>query len=315
MKLLFFTDPHNADHPPKMRVDGYRDQILLKQEEILKLALDENVERVICGGDVFHVKNTSQISHKLVNKLLEIYREFPDTTIIPGNHDFVSNIEEVNDGPLGVFRHLPNIEVVTNSLHWTFEDAVMMLFPFKLFLDMKEWRTALSTTRHLYKELKQKIKKPVLLFAHAPISTIPFPYEVIYYEDMEPLADCLYCGHLHTLQVTSETFCNPGAVSRGVLNFDETFDRQVGCVIGQIEKGEIKNTFYPIEVKKAEEVFKVEKAMTKLATVQAVADFLEHITDMQIPKSLDKDELMVEIRKLDIDEGTKTKALSILETL
>jgi DNA repair exonuclease SbcCD nuclease subunit len=315
MKLLFFTDPHNADHPPKMRVDGYCEQILEKQEQILKIAQEEKVDYVICGGDTFHVKNTTQISHKLVNKLLEIYRELPDTFILPGNHDFVSNIEEVNDNPLGLFRHLSNVDVVMSPLHWSFDEAVMMFFPFKLFVDMKEWRASLADVRRSYKELKPKMNRPVLLFAHAPISTIPFPYEVIYYDDIEPLADCLYCGHLHTLQETGPTFCNPGSLSRGDLNLDETFDRQVGCIIGTIDKGELTNAFVPLLVKQADEVFKVEKAMTKLASVQAVADFLEHITDMKIPKSLDKDELIVEIRKLDIDEGTKTKALSILETL
>ena len=109
-KVLYFTDPHNSDQPPRMRREGYREQILKKQELIIPVA--KKVEMTIIGGDIFHQKKVYKISHKLVNQIMEIYREYGMTYIVPGNHDFDMSPAELKDNPLAIIAKLPNVRML-----------------------------------------------------------------------------------------------------------------------------------------------------------------------------------------------------------
>ena len=84
MKVLIINDPHLADRPPSMRVEGYADHILDK----LKFTTTIPSDIVIFSGDVFNLKAPTRTSHALVQRMCDIIRAYNRPVyIVPGNHD------------------------------------------------------------------------------------------------------------------------------------------------------------------------------------------------------------------------------------
>lgn len=114
--FIVLNDIHLADVPPRSRLPGYQDQIFDKLVGISNYAYDHKIGGIIATGDVFHQKRPSQVTHQLVNRLIDcIAGDFGDTEwyICPGNHDLMeSGIESLPKQPLGTLANLPQVHML-----------------------------------------------------------------------------------------------------------------------------------------------------------------------------------------------------------
>ena len=309
MKILFFTDPHNSDTPPRMRLASYREDILKKQEALIEPA--KKCDMVICGGDIYHQKKPERVSHKLVNQIAELYREFPLVHIVAGNHDYDTNVEELRYNPLATLGKLPNVYVTGGSCH-TLRAGIVLCYvgmgDYHSFAYIKKYLEDWQRTRH------NAFSVAVL---HAPVSHKKHKFPTLNTKEIEEYADLFLLGHIHDLQKVSvhNKIVAPGALSRGVLKLDESLNREVGYVTVEINLGSsaFDVEFVKLKVKKPDDIFRMEEKSETMKKAAAVSSFVEYIQGkFAVPKTLNKEALMQQIKTSDIDKKTKREALRIL---
>lgn len=310
MRIGFFSDAHNADIAPRMRRESYTQDLIDKQELILKKT--KKYDLVICGGDVFHSKRSEKVSYRLSNKLLEIYREFPKLLIVVGNHDLEGS-DVFGERPIGLFSKLPNCSVILEGVQ-AYDDCIFVC------IGGGEFFSAEHIVKFLQKASKETLSKgfPVAAVVHAPLASLSlheYPFEVIPFKDVNKLFPFFMIGHLHDYQICNDRIAAPGGLSRGVLNFDLNMERKVGFISIELVDGIFKPKFEEITVRPYAEVFKMDKKISEVKTKEAVECFSDFVSGLEIPKALDSERLKLHISKMDLDDKVKTKAVKILEGL
>jgi len=306
MRLIFWSDPHNSDAPPRMRRDSYMKDILDKQAFLIEPS--KGVDLVICGGDVFHQKKSERVSYRLMNQILEIYREFPRLLIVPGNHD-INGRMEWGDRPLGILAKLPNVKVVHNAVE-VFDDI-------RIFC----WGGGEFYSRDVMVESLSKVKSfPTIVVVHAAVTAHAvreYPFEVIPFKYVTKYGHLFLVGHLHDYQTCLERIVAPGALSRGVLREDDKLNRKIYYALLEMDGNLIWKTRELIEVpsRPVEEVFKVETKREEKAKETEVSSFMEVVESLGVPKTLNKEGLLLHIESLDLPPGVKKKAVEILGRL
>lgn len=114
VKLLVIGDVHICDNPPARRAEGYKQAILDKLEECIRIAKEKGVTHVLFLGDIFHKKVANRTSHRLVQEVGDILQRFEvPVLILVGNHDITDGtLDSLVKQPLGVLRFLPNVELL-----------------------------------------------------------------------------------------------------------------------------------------------------------------------------------------------------------
>jgi len=311
-EILFWSDPHNSDTPPRMRKDSYCEDILAKQEKIAELS--KGYDLVICGGDVFHQKRADRISYRLVNRLCEIYREMGNLIIVPGNHD-VETRWDFKVRPLGILSHLPNVRL-SHAESIEFDDFVMLtyggaeFFPEVEFLSWLEGESRLITVRD---------KRHRVGVFHQGIGNTAWnlPFPMIDARKVENWVDFGLIGHIHShvgYVSAGKLYC-AGAISRGSLTGDEV-DRPVCYMHVEIGKDQISCGLQELPIKMGEEVFKISERMAEKKTEAGVNQFLSYIESFDLPKSMSAEEIISYIESnTEIDKKVAHKAVSVLRGL
>lgn len=321
MKILFFTDPHNSDTPPRSRKEGYREEILAKQNALIVPA--KGCDLVICGGDVFHQKDTGKISHRLVNNIADIYRTFPSLIIVPGNHDFDKQMEELSYNPMRSLERLPNVTVYDKHRDSLISDKTGI--PGKMgriqidFWGGGEFRSLDRMVNFLSQPvLEDAILRVAVLHASVAYRK-KFKFEVIPFGKVAKFADVFLLGHLHDYQTVHPhgPIVAPGALSRGVLDRQEDLYRKVGYAVVELglEAATVDATFIPLDVKSPDDVFKMDAKAQEVKEIAIVQSFVEYIQDLKIPEALTREQLIAHVKKLDISKEVKEKSIKVLEEL
>lgn len=314
-RILFMTDPHNSDTPPLRRTKSYRDDILAKQEFIIPYA--KKCDFTVIGGDVYHQKNPNRISHYLVNRIAEIYREYGQLFIVPGNHDIDNSIDELKYNPLATLAKLPNVSLrlncssVVGGINMFWWGLGEFLAKEEMFKCLAQWQAERDKDTGSY-------VLPTVAVMHSAITTKKYPFDIIPFEKVEPFADFFMLGHLHDFQAVDSRFVAPGALSRGVLKFDSSFNRSVGFVIVTVP---ITGNTAPITVepvcvpvREAEEIFDIEKKISEQEVELQLGQFAEIIKDFELEKNpIDKESLIEHIKLMEIDEVVKKYAIELLK--
>jgi DNA repair exonuclease SbcCD nuclease subunit len=319
MKILYYTDPHNSDTPPRMRKRGYRDEILLKQIQLIETA--KKCDIVICGGDVFHQKNPANISYALVNEISEIYREYGKMIIVPGNHDVGSAVSASlwTRKPLNLIANLPNVEIkhktheALRSFHLDKTWSIACYGLADAWEPLEEVETWLRSLRKVEGCTRR------IAVIHAAIAKKKYMFPTIQMtQTITSCADIFLLGHMHDYQHIHGKIVAPGALSRGVFKMDDKYDRDVQAVVVEINDDDGQNVHYhliKLTVKDADEVFKVEDKEKELNEKKAVGDFLQFIDDFKVPKKLSSERVTELILKSSADDNTKELALDILKEI
>jgi len=305
--ILFFTDPHNSDTPPRMRRDSYREDILKKQEFLIEPAKKADV--VIIGGDILHQKKPHKISYYLVNRIMEIYREYGVVWIVPGNHDFDMRPEDIKDNPLGVVGKLPNVSIFHNT--WLHDVYGMDVF-FKGLGSFEEDKSLMDSLKEWQKTQGSLFTLAVI---HDAVTTKKYPFPVIDFADIAPFAELFMFGHLHDWQHIDNRIIAPGALSRGVLKGDNV-DRDVGYAWVTVDTDEHKVSvkWYKIPMKPALDIFKLEQRQVEVDLEQRVDELLSYLEEFEVGFSASsRESVIAKIEKMDIPKKVKNKAMEIIE--
>lgn len=282
-KVLLVGDIHLMDKAPRNCTDTYLEDILELLEFTAKLEKGLDLDAVIWAGDVFHHKQPSRSSHRLVLRAIEAAKKYRRLLIVTGNHDISHDRLEtvLEQQPLGVLLESGAAEELTG---WDPAGLPVFGVPWQQdWFDEEQQQAALADWR-AGKDLEHS-----LVVTHAPI----YPSEKIHSLQFEALRPDLvaaamgnkgsiYYGHIHDDHgIYTEhgvTFCNPGAISRGSLT-EHNMERSVKAALWTPEHGFLE---IDLPAKPASEVFLVEQAAA--AKDKKISDerFLEEVGSTRI---------------------------------
>jgi len=314
VKILFFTDPHNAERAPRSRVETYMEDLLDKQEQLIEPA--KKCDLVIHGGDVFHSKKPA--SFKLWNKLAEIYRELGNLIILAGNHDFDKTHEELEWNHVYALNKLPNVDVVLQA-EVVNRGVRFIFFGGGDYFSFEEFKKYLNGIK------KQSVFSVGVFHSSIKVAKKKYPFPTISLSTkFFDLFNLILLGHLHDQQFhgavkksgQSLYVAAPGSLSRGVLREDESLDRAVGySLITVKDKNTEKVEFKKLKYKKAEDVFDLEAREEEKQAGKKAQDLIDYVENMELSGGLDNDYIINKIKNMDIEVKVKEKAIEILEGL
>lgn len=183
MKFLFFTDSHLKTKTPMRRIGSYEDDVLAKIVYLLVTAQKNEVDFIVCGGDLFDQPNPSFRLASKVMKLIASSRIPWYQTL--GNHEIIGhNPDSYDMGVLAFFEHLPNFNIVDS---FESDDGESMRF---------------LHYRHGIEEMSDKWmfdKEPSVLVAHAMITPTPVPFTHATSQTIKDYTDArlILLGHYH----------------------------------------------------------------------------------------------------------------------
>ncbi|KKK91776.1 hypothetical protein LCGC14_2709560 [marine sediment metagenome] len=228
--IYFINDPHIADRPPLGRVEGYADQILAKLEECRELARADSASLTVFTGDVFHIKRPSFVSHALMQRMIDLLREWPGRKFtVLGNHDLSeAGLASVPKQPIGVLLRAGVLELLP-------EDGIVVeVSGCKVYLEAAHYS---DTDDPEYFALHNRPKCDVAIKVTHGMLVPPGrdpPFDHIKAEDIPAGADYLFNGHIHddygAREINGCTHVNFGSLGR-VARTDENRKREVAIAV------------------------------------------------------------------------------------
>ncbi|MCK8817764.1 metallophosphoesterase [Natroniella sulfidigena] len=213
MKLLVMTDTHIRGTTPGRRMDNFKETLLKKLKEVKQIAIEEEVDFILHGGDLFDRPDTAP---SVVNEFINVLCDYPvPIYLVAGNHDlFGHNPETLPRTMLGVLVASGVVNLVSEEPILLSKDGIDLQLTGKSFdyeVDSK------NTTAYSVK--KAEDVDYALHLVHGMLLERPFfdqGYTLI--EDVETEADLIVVGHYHLgfgkLEFNGTKFLNPGALAR-----------------------------------------------------------------------------------------------------
>ncbi|SEF46452.1 DNA repair exonuclease SbcCD nuclease subunit [Caloramator fervidus] len=216
MRFLFFTDLHIRGNNPRSRKDNFVETLKAKLNELVEISINENIDKVLFGGDLF---DRPDVSISVVKDFIKIIKNFPTPILcVIGNHDvYGQNPNSVNRTILGLLEELKIVEFLDHQP--------------KIFYT-NNGKSIQVTGSNYYYNVDGKDKSAYIVnkkFADYAIHVVhgfllekPFNNEVNYtlIDDIAPFtaADVTLAGHYHNgfgiKNYCNKYFINPGAISR-----------------------------------------------------------------------------------------------------
>jgi DNA repair exonuclease SbcCD nuclease subunit len=309
-KVLLVGDIHLLDKAPRNCTESYTDDILDILDFTAKMEKALDLDAVVWAGDVFHHKQPSRTSHKLVLRAIDAVKKYRRLLIVTGNHDISNDrLESVAEQqPLGVL-----FEAGAEELNGWDDKLPLFGVPWQ-----QDWHEEGAIERSLEGWRDEKSNSQKLVVTHA--SLFPPGEAPAQWESLDPAAfaaamgneGSLYYGHIHEYhgiyEVDGVTFCNPGAISRGSLT-EYNLQRGVKAALWTPEHG-----FLEVDLphKPAEEVFTTELAAAVKEKQLDDERFLEEVGSTKIEISSTAG-VIEYIRGLQVDESVKRVAIEMLE--
>lgn len=296
MKFLYFTDSHLRVTNPKNRIDNFYETLKNKMNEILQISLDENVDYILHGGDLFDRPDTP-IS--LVSDFSDIFQKFKAPIyIVSGNHDiFGHNPITVHRTMFGLLDSFGIIRMVNNKVILK-KDVTVQLTSFPYSIDMDN-----SKNREGYIVREKDDVDYVIHLTHGfltdkkPHDTIP---HTLISDISDTVADVTFGGHIHygfkTIEIDGKYFINPGSIVR-ISNALSEFKRKPKVVILELtDKIDIREINLKTALPAEEVLDRSEIEHHKFKT-QQFNDFKSTIESSSNLKSFDVFDILVEIAK------------------
>lgn len=296
MKFLYFTDSHLRVTNPKNRIDNFYETLKNKMNEILQISLDENVDYILHGGDLFDRPDTP-IS--LVSDFSDIFQKFKAPIyVVSGNHDiFGHNPITIHRTMFGLLDSFGIIRMVNNKVILKKDVTVQLTsFPYSIDMDNPKNREG-----YIVRE-KDDVDYAIhlthgFLTDKKPHDTIP---HTLISDISDTVADVTFGGHIHygfkTIEIDGKYFINPGSIVR-ISNALSEFKRKPKVVILELtDKIDIREINLKTALPAEEVLDRSEIEHHKFKT-QQFNDFKSTIESSSNLKSFDVFDILVEIAK------------------
>lgn len=299
MKILYFTDTHIRGNNPKNRKDDYQETLKNKLMEVVNISIEENVDFVLHGGDLF---DRPDISIAIVSEFAKIFQKFKSPVyIVSGNHDiFGHNQKTLNRTMLGLLTNLNLLKLVDEKPIILEKDNIkvqLTAYPYTFSMDEGE-------NKNHYKVLKKNEDVNYMIhMVHGFLMDKPFiknvPHTTIS-EIEDTLADITLAGHYHfgfkTMNINGKYFANPGALVR-ISNSLEEIKRKPKVLIIELDENiSIRERFLKTALP-GELVLdrkEMERHKFKRSKIYEFKEIIDSTTDLN---SLDILDLIVQISK------------------
>lgn len=289
MKLLFFTDAHGMSRKPSARLDNYSETILSKIEWIGKYAKENQVDAVLCGGDLL---DSPDVSETFIRKMCMILKSFPCPiyTVI-GNHDeYGYSPDTFNRTTLGVAEGVG----VLNRLYLDKENIIgdFNITGQDSDFDLDKGEQNLykySNSKRVEGKVNVHVVHGMLVEKEWPMVSCTTIDEVV---KACPNADIILSGHEHTgfgvieryVNGRKVIFCNPGSLGRITSS---TGDLRKDVRVAQIETSNgdfsVSLVSLPLTIAKpASEVINWEEIALEKANKKKSQAFIDKIQNAKI---------------------------------
>jgi len=323
MRIIWCTDIHLADRPPRGRIDDYTASIFEKLRQVAHAAAKLKAKAVLMGGDIFHIKAPIRNSHLLVGRTIEAFRAFPCPVYsILGNHDVLfAERDSYQKQPIGVLESAGAIRLI-DSERGNFvvleEDGVRVrvegvpydvdFAPRRLAAVKRDGEDWLLTILHILAS-----KKPGSLGTE----------RIFGYDELAQAApaDVFLLGHYHInqgvtrLEVANQSrwFVNIGSISRGSLAYEDVSRTPSFCLLDFPPRKDAppKFTVVRLKVPEAKLSFRIEEHKGEKAIEADVAEFVETV-GRELDAGVDLD-LGTVLDRLDVDMAVKETVKKYLE--
>ena len=298
MKILFFTDTHIKSRNPRSRIDDYEDSIYKKIEEIREISIEENVDMILHGGDLF---DKADVGIKTASKFGKLFQTFPKKIhIISGNHDIYGyNPNSIDRAMMGLYNSLDVLELIEEDKPKIIEkDGLRVQIsgqPYTHDIDS-------SDKFHYYPKRLDNIDYHILMI-HSFLLYKKFIEQIEYTlidQIMDTDCDIVLSGHYHTgfktVKVNEKFFANPGSIARMTNTESE------------------RKRIYLKSAKKSSEIFSDDKINPYSIKNKSLLDIKERLSKLSSNPIIDINNNLKSIgREMKIDEEIIDEAIRRIE--
>jgi exonuclease SbcC len=218
MKIGYFTDSHIMGRNPGARIDDYPRAIHKKFLEFEAVAVAEEVDVIVHGGDLF---DSPRVAYSILNQYMRILRRLKKKGIrvflVPGNHDlFGYSMGTIKQTAIGVLAQAGLITLLTRGKRIELKQDSGP----SVYLHGQEYHMDIDKDPTNDYEIDAKPGKLNFLFAHGMLLEKPFHPDVrcTLTKDVTTSANLVMCGHYHpgyqTHTIGNTMFCNIGSTGR-----------------------------------------------------------------------------------------------------
>jgi len=221
MKLLFLTDTHIRGTNPSRRLDDFKETLLRKLTEVREIAIEEEVDYILHGGDLFDRPDTAP---SVVGEFVKVLRTYPKPIyIVAGNHDLYGHNPQTLPRTMlglliasGVVNLIPDEPILLNDDNGTILQLSGKNFDY----------TIDNKNSDAYYVKKGSSADYAIHIVHGMLLDRPFfesGFTLI--EDVETEADITIAGHYHlgfgVKDYKGRYFLNPGSLVRASADIKE----------------------------------------------------------------------------------------------
>ena len=320
--LVWRSDAHLADVAPVSRTDDWAAAILDKVSQMVEIALDEQAQAILDGGDFFHIKSPVRNTHRLVQRVAEVHTGGVPVYATIGNHDVkYAKMDHLDESPLGVLfktrTFLPLFDEHEAVFNLTEKDKTVLRVRV---VGIPYHGTEYDLNR--FNSITKGDEDFLVVVAHCLASSEGGEFfgaeDVLKYSDLANLDPDVWCfGHWHKNQGITEIakgkwVVNIGSLARGALVEDD-LKRTPSCAILRFgEKGKLEITEKPLRVAKAKDVFDIEGRVRAESRKMNIETFVEGLRAVLTKK--DDESLRDTILKMaGIEDEVRERAINYLE--
>jgi DNA repair protein SbcC/Rad50 len=217
LKGLYFTDSHDMGRNPGARIDNYHQAILNKFNEVAEVAIANDVDYIVHGGDWF---DAPRVAYSLYNQHQRILRRIRSKGIkvylVPGNHDLYGyELKTLDQTAIGGLARSGLVTLLTRRKSHTLTDGKITVE-----IHGREYDKDIDMDPDDYGINANLNADYNFLFSHGMLLQKPFHPDVRYTltKDVFTDANLVANGHYHPGYEVHEhngtVFTNPGSTGR-----------------------------------------------------------------------------------------------------
>ena len=270
MKLAFIGDIHMDDRQPKFRSDDYCLSIAKKLNWAFTWCRENNVDKIILLGDVFHKKEVGGRARNLTIKVFKNHINTPNAPEILctiGNHDTGNDMVNFKNTTLYTLSQVGFLTIKQNP---NYDPESMVAFG------------------HHTVDLDQQIidnglmhPEALIWSLHATVYHQPSQYGIDFNTiQIEGPAKLIVCGHIHAFYQATRTdgiqLINPGPISRMAFTPGIKNQKIQMLIVEHDRKTILNKQFVDIPHDSVDDDFHIEK-------IQMQKNITKHVNQLVFP--------------------------------